>query len=112
VLRAQSSQAPAGSQTRAEHRERMMEMHRQEMQAMKDDVQKMKSAVAEMKANLLTIKDTNELGRWRSNVDLWETMVGHIEQMQKRMEMMGPGTMGPGMMGPGMGGPPPANKPQ
>jgi hypothetical protein len=33
-------------------------------------------------------------------------MVGHMEQMQKHMEMMGPE-----MMGPGMGGPTPA-KPQ
>ena len=47
----------------------MMEMHKQEMQAMKTDLDKMKSSLAEMKANLLTIKDTNELDRWRSNVD-------------------------------------------
>jgi hypothetical protein len=53
-----------------------------------------------MKANLFTIKDTNETARWRNNVDMWETMIGHMEQMQKDMESM------PGMMGPRMGGPP------
>ncbi len=40
---------------------------------------------------------------------MWETMVGHMDQMVKHMESMGPG------MGPGMGGPlpsPPAQKPQ
>ncbi len=54
-----------------------------------------------MKANLFTIKDTNELARWRNNVDMWETLVGHMDGMLQHMESMGP-----------MGGPPPNdNKP-
>jgi hypothetical protein len=61
---------PGGSQMRPEHRQHMMEMHEQEMEAMKADVEKMKSSLAQMKANLLTIKDTNELARWRNNVDM------------------------------------------
>ena len=56
-----------------------------------------------MKANLLTIKDTNELSRWRNNVDMWETVVTHMDRMQKNMESMGPDMM----QGHGMGGPPP-----
>ena len=51
----------------------------------------------------LTIKDTNELSRWRDNVDMWETVVTHMDRMQKNMESMGPGMM----HGRGMGGPPP-----
>jgi hypothetical protein len=57
-----------------------------------------------MKANLFTIRDTNEMARWRNNVDMWETLVGHMDRMLQHMESMGPG------MGPGMGGPPPSEK--
>jgi hypothetical protein len=58
-------------------------------------------AIAEMKANVLTIRDPNELARWRNNVDLWEAMVGHMERMQKHMESLGPDMMHEH----GMGGP-------
>jgi hypothetical protein len=80
------SPPPGGTQVRGEHRQEMMEMHQQEMEAMKADIQNMKSALAQMKANLFTIKDVNEFARWRNNVDLWETLVGHMERMQKQME--------------------------
>jgi hypothetical protein len=63
AISAQSAQEPAGSGTRAEHPQDMMEMHEQEMQAMKADLEKMKSALAAMKTNLGTITDTNELAR-------------------------------------------------
>ena len=45
------------------------------------DVEKMKSSLAQMKANILAIKDTNEMARWRNNVDMRETLVGHMERM-------------------------------
>jgi hypothetical protein len=96
---------PGGSQMRAEHRQKMMEMHKKEMEAMKADIEKMKSSLAEMKANILTIREPNELARWRNNVELWETVVGHMDRMQRNMESMGPGMMD----GPGMGGPPPSS---
>jgi hypothetical protein len=94
LMWAQGPQAPrpGGSQARGEHREPMTETHQQEMEAMKADIQNMKSALAQMKANLFTIKDVNEFARWRNNVDLWETLVGHMERMQKRMESLGTGT--------------------
>ena len=102
------AQAPPGpgaeSQMRAEHRQRMMEMHEQEMEAMRADIGRMKSSLAEMKAVVLTIRDPNELSLWRSNVDMWETVVARMDRMQKSMESMGPGMV----HGPGMGGPPPA----
>jgi hypothetical protein len=109
AMRAQEkpAQAPpgpgSGDQMRAEHRQRMMAMHRQEMEAMKADIEKMKSSLAQMKAVVLTIRDPNELSLWRTNVDMWETVVHHMDRMQKSMESMGPGMM----HGPGMGGPPP-----
>jgi hypothetical protein len=101
------AQAPpgpgSGNQMRAEHRQKMMEMHKQEMEAMRADIEKMKSSLTQMKANVLTIRDPNELSRWRNNVDMWETVVTHMDRMQKNMESMGPGMM----HGHGMGGPPP-----
>jgi len=101
------AQAPGGpctgNETRAEHRQQMMQMHKQEMEAVRADIEKMKSSLAQMKANLLTIKDTNELSRWRDNVDMWETVVTHMDRMQKNMESMGTGMMHDH----GIGGPPP-----
>ena len=93
----------SGNQMRAEHRQKMMEMHKQEMEAVRADIEKMKSSLAQMKANLLTIKDPNELSRWRDNVDMWETVVTHMDRLQKNMESMGVGMM----QGDGMGDRPP-----
>jgi hypothetical protein len=110
AIRAQDKPAQAppghggGNQMRAEHRQKMMEMHIQEMEAMRTDIEKMKSSLAEMKANLLTIRDPNDLSRWRNNVDMWETVVTHMDRLQKSMDSMGRGMM----HGHGMGGPPPA----
>ena len=94
---------PGGREAQAEHRQKMMDMHKQEMGAMRADIGRMKSSLAQMKAVVLTIRDPNELSLWRTNVDMWETVVAHIDRMQKSMESMGPGMM----HGPGMGGPPP-----
>ena len=100
------AQAPpgpgTGSQMRAEHRQAMMEIQKQEMEAMRTDIEKMESSLAQMKAIVLTIRDPNELSLWRTNVDMWETVVTHMDRMQKNMESMGPGLM----HGHGMGGTP------
>ena len=40
-------------------------MHKKEMAAMKADMEKMKASLAEMKANTFTIRDPNDLARWR-----------------------------------------------
>jgi hypothetical protein len=101
------AQAPpgpgSGNQMRAEHRQTMMEMHKQEMEAMRADIEKMGSSLAQMKAIVLTIRDPNELSLWRTNVDMWETVVTQMDRMQKNMESMGPGMI----HGHGMGGTPP-----
>ncbi|MBZ5679612.1 MAG: hypothetical protein LAO24_05870 [Acidobacteriia bacterium] len=107
------AQAPpgpgSGDQMRAQHRQKLMEMHKQEMRAMKADVEKMNSSLAQMKTNVAAIKDPAEKARWQTNVDMWETLVGHMERMQKHMESMGPGMMhGHGMGDPPQ--PPPAEK--
>ena len=80
------AQAPpglgSGNQMRAEHRQEMIEMHKQEMEAVRADIEKMKASLAQMKANVV---------------------VTRMDRMQKNMESMGPGMM----HGHGMGGPPP-----
>jgi hypothetical protein len=100
------AQAPpgpgTGNQMRAEERQTMIEMHKEEMEGMRTDIEKMKASLAQMKANLFTIKDTNEFSRWRDNVDMWELVITQMDRMQN-MESMGPGMM----QGHGMGGPPP-----
>ena len=106
------AQAPpghgGGDQMRAEQRKHMIEMHKQQMEAMKTDIEKLKSSLAQMKTNVAAITDSSEKARWQQNMDMWETVVNHMDRMQKQMESMGPGMMGPGMMhGPGPGGPPP-----
>jgi hypothetical protein len=97
------SPSASGNQMRAERRQTMMEMHKQEMEAMRGDIEKMKSSLAQMKAVALTIRDPNELSLWRTNVDMWETVVTHMDRMQRNMESMGPGMM----HGHGMSAPPP-----
>ena len=89
-------------QMRSEHRQEMMEMHRQQMEAMRADVEKMKSSLDQMKANVAKISDPAEKGRWQTNADMWEVLVGHMDQMLKHMESMGPGMMHEH----GRGGPP------
>jgi hypothetical protein len=42
-----------------------------------------------MKANLLTIKDTNEMARWRKKVELWNT-IGHMERKQSKWSRWAP----------------------
>jgi len=91
------------NQMRAEHLQKMMAMHKQEMEAARADIEKMKASLAQMKANVLMIRDPNELSRWRDNVDMWETVITHMDRMQQNMESMGPGMM----HGHGMGGSPP-----
>ena len=108
VMRAQEKPAqtppPGGSEAQAEHRQKMMDMHKQEMEAMKADIGKMESSLDQMKTNVAAIKDSAEKARWQTNVDMWETVVTHMDRMQKSMESMGPGMM----RGHGMGGPPPS----
>lgn len=54
-------------------------MHKQQMEAMKADMEKMKTSLAQMKANVSTISDPTENGRWQSNVDMWEVLIGHMD---------------------------------
>jgi hypothetical protein len=101
-----STQAPgpgprAGQ--RAERRQQMQAMCKEHFEAMKADVQKMHAAFDRMKANVGTITNADEKARWQANVEMWQTVVDHHDQMLKHMEEAQAQGMGCGMMMDGMG---------
>lgn len=75
-------------------------MHQKHMEAMKADLAKMRAKLDEMKTNLAKVKDPAAKQQIQLDADLWEMVVGHMEQMQKMMSDH-PG-MGMGMMEGGM----------
>lgn len=101
---AQTSQTPAPPPSQGHPMHHAMQhdmsaMHQQHMQAMKAQVDQMRAKVEAMKANLPNVKDSALKQQLQNDVDLWEMMVNHMDQMSKMMEG------GPGMMGHGMGQP-------
>jgi hypothetical protein len=102
---ASSAQAPAQS---APGRGPMAAVHQQHMDALKADIEKMRAKLDEMKANLAKVKDPAAKQQIQLDADLWATIVGHMEQMQKMMaDRPAMGMMGGGMAGMhhhGMGG--------
>jgi hypothetical protein len=92
----------------------MQAMCNEHIEAMKTDVQTMHSAFDKMKANVASITNADEKARWQANLDMWQTVVDHHDQMLKHMEdaqakgmgcgmMVGEMGMGGMMMHPGMG---------
>jgi len=75
------SSANGTQATPGERHQKMMEMHKQHMEAMKADLEQMKASLEPMKANVAKISDPAEKARWQANVDMWQVIVGHMEQM-------------------------------
>jgi len=96
--------APSGQ--RAQRHEQMQAMCKEHIEAMKTDAQKMHSAFDKMKASVASVSNADEKARWQANIDMWQTMVDHHDQMLKHMEDAQAKGMGCGMMmgGMGMGG--------
>jgi TolA-binding protein len=94
---------PAGSgpnaQRRAERRQRMQQMRQQHMQMMKDQIDKMTAKLNDMKSAAANITDENGKKMAQDNIDMWQMLLDHMNQMMQHMEQ-GPGMGGPG--GPGM----------
>ena len=107
-----SSGTPAGSSQaagehpgpRAQHHEQMQAMCKEHMDAMKTEVQKMHSNLDQMKANVAKISNADEKARWQANVDMWQIVADHHDQMLKHMEDAQAKGMGCGMMMGDMGG--------
>src|SRR5579864_6601727 len=96
-----STQAPgAGARAagRAQRHEQMQAMCKEHMEAMKSDVQKLHSSFDQMKANVAKIINADEKARWQANLDMWQTVVNHHDQMLKHMEDAQANGMGCGMM--------------
>jgi hypothetical protein len=77
----------------------MEAMCKEHIDAVKADVHKMQSAFDKMKTNVASISNTDEKARWLANLDMWQTVVDHHDQMLKHMEDAQTKGMGCGMMG-------------
>ncbi len=94
---------PAGAgpnaQGRAARRQRMQQMRQQHMQMMKDQIDKMTAKLNDMKSAAASITDENGKKMAQDNIDMWQMLLDHMNQMMQHMEQ-GPPMGGPG--GPGM----------
>lgn len=77
----------------------MHAMHEKHMQEMKQNIAKMKALLQDMKTNAAGLSG-KEKATMDANVQLWQMMIDHMEQMMGHMDMMGSMDMHGGMMGP------------
>lgn len=96
---APAPQAPAATpaQPMPHHGHDMAGMHAQHMQEMKAQLDKMHATLDQMKANLAKVKDSAARQQDQFDVDLWEGMLKHMDEMvnmMSRHEGMGMGMMG------------------
>lgn len=77
----------------------MAAMHEQHLQEMKDQVAKMRATLDQMRANLSKVKDPADRKQEEMNVELWDSMIKHMEGMVEMMSSHHPpmGDMGGGM---------------
>ncbi|HET7205831.1 MAG TPA: hypothetical protein VFI95_04545 [Terriglobales bacterium] len=101
---AQATAPGTRASQRAQHREQMQAMCKQHMDAMKAQVDKLHASLDQMKSNVTNISNADEKARWQANVDMWQILVDHHDQMLKHMQDAQASGMGCGMME-GMGGP-------
>ena len=73
------------------------------MDARKAEVQKMRSNLDQMKANMAKISNVDEKARRQVNVDMWQIVTDHHDQMLKHMEDAQAKGMACGMMMSDMG---------
>jgi hypothetical protein len=92
------TQSTKPAKPQAHHREQMQAMCKEPMETMKTDAQNMRSAIEKMKANVAQIANADEKARWQANLDLWNTVLEHHEQMLKHMQHAQATGMGCGMM--------------
>ena len=75
----------------------MRAMHEKHMQEMKQNLDKMKALLQDMKTNAAGLNG-KEKAAMDANVQLWQMMIDHMEQMMNNMSMMGSMDMHGGMM--------------
>lgn len=68
-------------------------MHAQMMEQMKQNLQKMKSLLQEMKTNAAGLTG-KEKAAMDANVQLWQMMIDHMDQMVNQMSSMHGGMKG------------------
>jgi hypothetical protein len=87
----------------------MRAMHEQHMQEMKQNIAKMKTLLEQMKTNAAGLSGKDKAAM-DANVQLWQMMIDHMDQMMNHMGMMGSGMNGRGMKH-NHGAPPPPPPP-
>ncbi len=65
----------------------MQAMHEKQMQEMKQNIDKMKALLQDMKTNVAGLSG-KEKAAMDANVQLWQMMIDHMEQMMNNMSMM------------------------
>ena len=99
-----AAQGPMQPQRRGPRGMGMQQMHGQHLQEMKDQLTKMHQLLEQMKAGVAKMQPS-EQPAMQANVDMWQIVVDHFDQMVQHMSERGPG-MGRGMrrgMGAGAG---------
>ena len=89
----QSAAPPSAAQAAPMDHAMPQEMMQQHMQEMKGQLDSMRAKIADMRTKLAKVKDPAAKQALQADLELWETMAGHMESMQK----MPPAEHGPGM---------------
>ncbi|MFB3916781.1 MAG: hypothetical protein ACE14M_08630 [Terriglobales bacterium] len=90
----------------------MQAMRAEHMQQMKADVQKMHTLLDQMKSDVAKM-DSKDQPAMQANIEMWQTLVNHMDRMVQHMsEMPPPGKGGKHMHRRGgiQGGPPPSSE--
>jgi hypothetical protein len=86
-----SAPQPPSSQAAPMHHGMHHQMMQHHMPDMKAQLDTMRTKIADLKTSLARVKDPATKQALQADLDLWESMAGHMETMQKMMPPMGPG---------------------
>ncbi len=74
----------------------MQQMHQQHMQEAKATLERMHALLNSMRSSYTSMNPKDQPAM-QANIEMWQLMLSHLDQMVQHMESMGPGA-GPGMM--------------
>jgi hypothetical protein len=86
-----SAPPPPPAQAAPMHHGMHHQMMQHHMPDMKAQLDRMRVKIADLKTSLARVKDPATRQALQADLDLWESMAGHIETMQKMMPPMEPG---------------------
>lgn len=96
VALAQNPPGQSGMAGRMGQQQKMSAMHEEMMKSMQADLDTMKGNLQKMKDQLGKISDRSTKDELQVNIDMWQSVINHMDKHMSMMkEMMG---SGPGMM--------------